>query len=273
MAPVLPVPTELPRSFVCCGVRIDPLGPAAAAEAVRDLALERRAAAVHLCNANNLSTAMRDEGYRELLNDSTYNFADGFPVAWAGRRAGHEAMDERVYGPTLMLDVMELGLEVGLRHYLFGSTPEVVSALRVNLEQQFPGLQIAGAESPPFGDVTPQQQAELAARLRDTDAHIVWVGISSPRQDRFCREAAPVLGLPLIAVGAAFDFHAGTKPMAPAFLQDHGLEWAFRLATEPRRLWKRYLVGNTVFLAGLARDAVAARRAPASALIPAQRKR
>jgi N-acetylglucosaminyldiphosphoundecaprenol N-acetyl-beta-D-mannosaminyltransferase len=247
--------------FVCCGVRIDPLGPADAAAAVRDLAVERRAAAVHLCNANNLSTAMRDESYRELLNASTYNFADGFPVAWAGRRAGHDGMTERVYGPTLMLDVMELGLEVGLRHYLYGSTPDVVAALRCNLEQRFPGLQIVGAESPPFGDVSPEQQAELAERVRAVDASLVWVGISSPRQDRFCREAAPVLGLPLLAVGAAFDFHAGTKPMAPAFLQDHGLEWAFRLATEPRRLWRRYLVGNSVFLAGLARDAVTSRRA------------
>jgi N-acetylglucosaminyldiphosphoundecaprenol N-acetyl-beta-D-mannosaminyltransferase len=267
MAPVLSPPNQQQAAFVCCGVRIDPMGPAQAAAAVRDLADARRSAAVHLCNANNLSVAMRDESYRELLNDSTYNFADGFPVAWAGRRAGHEVMDERVYGPTLMIDVMRLGVEAGLRHYLYGSTPEVVEALAANLTEQIPGLQIAGIESPPFGDVAPEQQRELADRLRAADAHIVWVGISSPRQDRFCREAAPVLGMPLLAVGAAFDFHAGTKPMAPAFLQDHGLEWAFRLATEPRRLWRRYLVGNTVFLAGLARDAAAGPRP----LVPTQR--
>ena len=110
MAPVLSPPAQQQSPFVCCGVRIDPMGPAQAAAAVRDLAVARQAAAVHLCNANNLSVAMRDESYRELLNDSTYNFADGFPVAWAGRRAGHDAMDERVYGPTLMLDVMRLGV-------------------------------------------------------------------------------------------------------------------------------------------------------------------
>jgi N-acetylglucosaminyldiphosphoundecaprenol N-acetyl-beta-D-mannosaminyltransferase len=249
-------------------VRIDAHGPAEAAAAIRDLAVDRRAAAVHLCNANNLSTAMRDEGYRQLLNDSTYNFADGFPVAWAGRRAGFDTMAERVYGPHLMFDVMELGLDVGLRHYLYGSTPEVVNALRTNLEQRLPGLQIAGVESPPFGEPTVEQYRDLAAATAAVDAHIVWVGISSPRQDRVCRDAAPIVGLPLLAVGAAFDFHAGTKPMAPTFLQDHGLEWAFRLATEPRRLWKRYLVGNSIFLTGLARDAVVARRMA----IPAQRK-
>jgi N-acetylglucosaminyldiphosphoundecaprenol N-acetyl-beta-D-mannosaminyltransferase len=273
MAPVLSPPNQQQAAFVCCGVRIDPMGPAEAAAAVRDLAVARRSAAVHLCNANNLSVAMRDESYRELLNDSTYNFADGFPVAWAGRRAGFDGMTERVYGPDLMLDVMELGLEVGLRHYLYGSTPEVVGGLRANLEQGLPGLQIAGAESPPFGEPTLEQYRDLAAKTREVDAHIVWVGISSPRQDRVCRDAAPIVGLPLLAVGAAFDFHAGTKPMAPTFLQDHGLEWAFRLATEPRRLWKRYLVGNTVFLSGLARDAVAARRADGGvrSVVPAQR--
>jgi N-acetylglucosaminyldiphosphoundecaprenol N-acetyl-beta-D-mannosaminyltransferase len=249
-----------PERFVCCGVRIDPYGPEQAADAVRDLAVDRKPAAVHLCNASTLSLAMRDVPYREMVNRSTLNLADGFPVAWAGRRAGHASMTERVYGPDLMINVMSRGLDIGLRHYLFGSTPDVVSALTEALQQRLPGLQIAGAESPAFGDIPADEQQRLAGRIRASDAHIVWVGLGTPRQDRFCAEAAEVLGVPLIAVGAAFDFHAGNKPMAPAVLQDHGLEWAFRLATEPRRLWRRYLIGNSVFLAGLARDEIAARR-------------
>jgi N-acetylglucosaminyldiphosphoundecaprenol N-acetyl-beta-D-mannosaminyltransferase len=249
------ITTPRPAEFLCCDVRIAPLGPDEGAAAVLELAEQRRGAAVHLCNAYTLSLARGSDDYRTMINSAALNLADGFPVAWAGRRAGFDQMTERVYGPTLMLDVMAGGVASGLRHYLYGSTPEVLDALVPALQEKVPGVIIAGQESPPFRDTTAGEHEELADRLDACDAHIVWVGLGTPRQDTFCANAAATLGRPLIAIGAAFDFHAGTKPMAPPFLQEHGLEWAFRLRSEPRRLWRRYLVGNSSFLAGLAQDA------------------
>ncbi|MEP7054536.1 MAG: WecB/TagA/CpsF family glycosyltransferase [Actinomycetota bacterium] len=249
-----------PQSFTCCGVRIHALGPAQAAAAVLDRV--GRPSAVHLCNAYTLSLALRDADYRRIVDAGDLNFADGFPVAAVGRRRGHPSMTRRVYGPDLFLDVLREGVGRRTRHYLYGSTQAVLDLMKERLPRLVPGVQIVGAEAPPFRPLTPAEQAAVGERVRDAAADIVWVGLGTPKQDSFVADMRDALGVPLVAVGAAFDFVAETKPMAPAWMQRTGLEWLFRLATEPRRLWKRYLVGNTVFLWGVLSDELRLRRRP-----------
>lgn len=242
------------ESFLCCGVRIDALTLDDAAEAVLCSAAAGDARAVHLCNAYSLSLAARDPAFRRLLNRGDLNLPDGMPLVWAGRRLGLEHLRGRVYGPQLMGAVIDRGRSANLRHYLYGSTPIVVERLVTGLSATYPGVEIVAAESPPFRPLDPDESAALVERVRATRAGVVWVGLGTPIQDGFVDEFRSRLGTTLVAVGAAFDFLAGTRPQAPRLLQEHGLEWAFRLALEPRRLWRRYLLGNVVFLRGVARD-------------------
>lgn len=239
-------------AFLCCGVRIDAWDLDAAAAA-----LTRRpgAAAVHLCNAYTLSLARGDPSFAALLNRGDANFADGMPLVWIGKRLGLRDMS-RVYGPDLMTEVMDRGRESGLRHYLYGSTPEVVAELGRRLRVRFPGVSIVGEESPPFRPLAPEEEQATAARISAARPDVVWVGLGTPKQDAFVDVFRDRVEAPLVTVGAAFDFHAGTLRQAPRWMQDHGLEWGFRLAAEPRRLWRRYLVGNARFLTGVIRDPI-----------------
>lgn len=245
--------TEHGTSFRCAGVRIDALDLDDAADAVVGLAASRRPAAVHLCNAYTLSLADEDPALTETLARGDLNLPDGMPLVWIARRLGIP-ISGRVYGPDLMLAVLDRGREHGLRHYLYGSSPEVIDRLAASLAARLPGLRIAGAESPPFRALSADEKGDMVERLSSSGADIVWVGIGTPRQDVFVDEFREAIGVPLVAVGAAFDFHAGLKRQAPAWLQDRGLEWAFRLATEPRRLWRRYLIGNARFVRSVIAD-------------------
>jgi N-acetylglucosaminyldiphosphoundecaprenol N-acetyl-beta-D-mannosaminyltransferase len=208
--------------------------------------------AVHLCNAWTMALARRDVGLTEALNRGDLNLSDGTPLTWVGRRVGFTHMRRRVYGPDLLLATARAGRAWGLRHYLYGSTPEVVSSLARRLADLAPGVELVGVDSPPFRRLTDHEEAELVERVHRVRPGVVWVGLGTPRQDLFVDRFRDRLGVTLVAVGAAFDFLAGTKCQAPRWIQDRGFEWAFRLATEPRRLWRRYLVGNASFLVGLA---------------------
>ena len=233
-----------------CGVRIDPLTMDAAVERVIDAARAPAPTATHLVNAYTLSLAVRDADFGDMLNRGDLNLPDGTPLVWLGRRAGLTEFTRRVYGPDLTLAVADAGRAHGLRHYLYGASPEVVERFAEQLRTRFPGIQIVGVESPPFRPLEPEEEDAFVARVRASAANVVWVGLGTPKQDRFVAAFRDRLGIPLIAVGAAFDFLAGEKPMAPRWMQDRGLEWLYRLLREPRRLWKRYLVGNLVFLWG-----------------------
>lgn len=233
-------------------MRIDAVDLDEAADWVVAQARAGAPASVHLCNAYTLSLATTDAALAETLDRGDRNLPDGMPLVWIARRLGLP-MENRVYGPDLMLAVLDRGRAVGLRHYLYGSTDDVLADLRAALTDRFPGLDIAGAESPPFRPLTPEEEGAVVDRIKGSGAHIVWVGIGTPRQDVFVDAFRDRLGVPLMAVGAAFDFHAGRKKQAPAWLQKRGLEWAFRLVTEPRRLWRRYLIGNARFAWAVAR--------------------
>lgn len=244
---------DTPGRFRCCGVLIDGHAPSTATTAL----LQSRYGtprSTHLCNAYTLSLALRDEKYRSLLNEADINFSDGHYLAKVGKNRGHHAMTERVYGPDLMYNTMDAGREHGLKHYLYGASPKTVADLKTALERKLPGVTIVAAESPPFRDLTEDEVTALEKRVTETEPDVFWVGLGTPRQDEFVAQHVERLRCTLVPVGAAFDFWSGNKPMAPKFVQKNGLEWAYRLATEPRRLWKRYLIGNTAFIYGVLTD-------------------
>lgn len=228
-----------------CGVRIDavPL-PAAVEELVRGSGPR----AVHLCNAYTLSLATRDPRYLKMLNAGHRNLPDGAPLVWIARRLGLKQMSERVYGPDLMSGCIDVGREVGTRHYLYGGTEEVLTKLESTIRERWPGAQLVGAEAPPFRDLSDDEITAAAGRMREAGADVVWVGLGTPKQDWAVDRLAGCGSARFVAVGAAFDFIAGTKRQAPAWIGRSGFEWLYRLLLEPRRLWKRYLVGNSVFV-------------------------
>lgn len=251
---VMPAPASAPapcRLIRCARVPISACTPQAGVDQVLELARRDRTqgADVHLCNAYTLSLADGDAGYRKLLQQASLNLADGKSVAWMNKLSGIvvEGAD-RVRGNDLFLDVVDQGQARGVRHFLLGSTPEVVAQLRAELVRRFPDAQIAGVESPPFRPLTDDERAEQAARIRNSGADIVWVGLGTPKQDRAAVELARDAGVVAVAIGAAFDFIAGNKPEAPRWMQESGIEWMHRFASEPRRLWKRYLLGNSRFV-------------------------
>jgi N-acetylglucosaminyldiphosphoundecaprenol N-acetyl-beta-D-mannosaminyltransferase len=236
----------------CAGIPISSLSPRDAVHKLIWLARAPLAAGVdvHLCNAYTLALADRDPNLHQLLREAMMNLPDGTPVVWANRLLypEHDIPKQRVRGPGLFLDVFDLGQDVGLRHYLLGSTPEVLETLQTNLLGRYPAARIVGVESPPFRDLTHAEEAEQLARIEASGAEIVWVGLGTPKQDVEVARMAASSRRVFVAVGAAFDFAAGTKAEAAPWMQNNGLEWMHRLYQEPGRLWKRYLFGNARFL-------------------------
>jgi N-acetylglucosaminyldiphosphoundecaprenol N-acetyl-beta-D-mannosaminyltransferase len=209
---------------------------------------------VHFCAAHPTVVARRDPAYRNVLNGGL-NVPDGMGVALALRLLGYPA--QRLPGSDAFALLCERGVRRGLRHYLFGGASEVVDRLRWSLGIRYPGIRVVGAESPPFRPLSERELSEASARIRHAATDLVWVGLGAPKQDWVAerlreRGSAPVI----LCVGAAFDFLSGAKRRAPEWMQESGFEWLHRLACEPRRLWRRYLVGNAVFASTVLSDFV-----------------
>ena len=184
---------------------------------------------------------------RTVYAESGLNTPDGMAIVWLLRRAGHPEVG-RVYGPDLLLKACEYGLAHGWRHYFYGGTQTAMDSLVIKLANRFPSFKVAGAESPPFRPLTAVEEEEMAAHIRAAAPDIIWVGLGSPKQEQWMYDHVAGLGVPvLVGVGAAFDFLSGTKPQAPRWVQRSGLEWFYRLVSEPRRLWRRYLLGYPRF--------------------------
>lgn len=215
---------------------------------------------VHFANAYTIALADKYPDYRRTLVESTYIFPDGKPISWVSAIRKQEPALQQVRGPSVFREVFDRGRNDGLSHFLLGSTPEVLEALVRNLREAYPGVSIVGQESPPFRNMTADELAHQDARIRATGADIVWVGLGTPKQDYEAARIASELPLMAIAVGAAFDFIAGSTREAPAWVTKFGLEWAYRLMQEPRRLWKRYLFGNSRFLWVALTEAASSRR-------------
>jgi N-acetylglucosaminyldiphosphoundecaprenol N-acetyl-beta-D-mannosaminyltransferase len=174
---------------------------------------------------------------------------DGQPVRWALNQLHGVGLQERVYGPELMLRLCARAADEDIPIYLYGSSPKVIELLRQKLAVRFPELRVAGAESPPFRPLTPQEDDAVVRRINSSGAGILFIGLGCPKQDHFAADHADRIRPVQVCVGAAFDFHAGTVPMAPRWMQSRGLEWLYRVSREPRRLWRRYLQTNLIFLA------------------------
>lgn len=209
---------------------------------------------VCVTGVHGVMESQRDPELLAIHNASGLTTPDGMPMVWAGRRAGAAWMS-RVYGPDLMLSVLERAAERGWKSFLYGGKDGVPEILAARLMEQFPTLKIAGMYSPPFRPLTPSEDADVVAQINASGADLVWVGLSTPKQERWMAEHLGRLDVPaMLGVGAAFDFHAGLMPQAPKWMQDRGLEWLYRLAKEPRRLWKRYIRNNPAFVAGIVRN-------------------
>src|SRR5438552_2650336 len=190
----------------------------------------------------------RDPGFRGILADASIVTADGMPLVWLGNLLGHGGM-ERVCGATLMLRVCEVSAVLPIRHFFYGGVPGVGERLAATLGERFAGLQVAGSYCPPFRSLTEAEKQGVSARINSAGTDILWVGLGTPKQERWAAEMRSRLAAKvIITVGAAFDFHTGRVRRAPLFLQSVGLEWAFRVWQEPRRLWRRYVYNNPVFL-------------------------
>jgi N-acetylglucosaminyldiphosphoundecaprenol N-acetyl-beta-D-mannosaminyltransferase len=203
---------------------------------------------VGVCNVHSTTSSAWTPGLREALTEADMNTADGMPLVWMQRFLGH-AGASRVYGPTLMLETLKKAVRKNLRIAFYGGHPDRLPVLLEKLQKAFPGLNVVEAISPPFRELTEEEDADYTRRLNEAKPHIIWVGIGCPKQERWMHaHRAKIRGV-MVGVGAAFDFHAGVVPQAPAILQKAGLEWAYRLYCEPRRLIKRYLTTNPVFVA------------------------
>lgn len=237
------------------GVRIDATSAERFLESVETFVSCGHSHVVHFCAAHPTVEARRDVGYREVLNRGSLNVPDGLPVAWAARLLG--AKTDRLPGTDGMRLTATWGVERGLRHFLYGGTPETLELLRQRLEETYPGILIVGAESPPFRPIEDDELRRTVRGMQEAGAQALWVGLGAPKQDLMASRLRGLRAAPVIlCVGAAFDFIAGTIRRAPVWMQRSGLEWAHRLGSEPRRLWKRYLVGNPMFVSGVLRDRV-----------------
>jgi N-acetylglucosaminyldiphosphoundecaprenol N-acetyl-beta-D-mannosaminyltransferase len=255
--PVQPVPSPIPLAATdeVLGVRLGVIDYEQTLAWIDAMAAEREQGYVCVCNVHTVMASHEDPELRAALMASSLNVPDGQPLVWALNALGNSLTD-RVYGPELMARACSRAASSDLRFYLYGGRNQgALVQLALNLRRRYPGIKIVGGYSPPHRPLTAEEQAAIVTEINQADADVVWVGIGVPKQEKWMAALRPLLDAPvLIGVGAAFDFHAGLVPQAPPWLQRVGLEWAYRLAHEPRRLWRRYLRYNPRFVAAFARQ-------------------
>jgi N-acetylglucosaminyldiphosphoundecaprenol N-acetyl-beta-D-mannosaminyltransferase len=217
-------------------------------DAVLSAASAQRSLLLTAADVHQIMQARRDSCFAAVINGFDIVTPDGQPVRWGLRWTRQATLSERVYGPTLMLHVCEAARDAGVPIFLYGSREQTLERLNRALCERFPGLQVAGQRAGRFRPLTVTEQEDDCAAIRESGARIVFIGMGCPRQEWWAFHMRKRLSMPLLTLGAAFDFHAGVVAQAPAFMQRHGLEWLFRLSREPRRLWHRYLVLNPQYL-------------------------
>jgi N-acetylglucosaminyldiphosphoundecaprenol N-acetyl-beta-D-mannosaminyltransferase len=246
------------------GVRVSAVDYERATARILEAAHAARPLAVSALAVHGVMTGALDPVHARRLNGLDLVVPDGQPVRWALRWLHGRRLPDRVYGPELMLRVTRACAAQGLPIYLYGSTRDVLDDLALQLCARFPGLRVAGREPSRFRRLSTEEQGEVVEGIRASGARVVFVGLGCPRQEVWAFENRSAIGVPILAVGAAFDFHAGRLPQAPALLQRLGLEWGFRLLQEPARLWRRYLLLNPLFLWQVALQRSGARAWPAA---------
>lgn len=235
------------------GVEISAINMAMAVEAVVGWVQSNDRQYVCVTGVHGVMESQRDRDLVTIHNRAGLTTPDGMPMVWAGKVAGATWM-ERVYGPDMMLSLLAEAEARGWSSFFYGGGPGVPDQLVERLKERFPGLSIAGTYSPPFRPLMAEEIGAITDLINGSGAKLVWVGLSTPKQERWMAELRPRLHAPvLLGVGAAFDFHAGRLRQAPAWMQKSGLEWLYRLIHEPRRLWKRYLTNNPRFVVAILR--------------------
>jgi N-acetylglucosaminyldiphosphoundecaprenol N-acetyl-beta-D-mannosaminyltransferase len=238
------------------GVWIDAVDYEAAVDRIITSARDGKGIAVSALAVHGVMTGVLDATHRYRLNHLDLVVPDGQPVRWALNWLYQTQLPDRVYGPTLMLETCRQAAQEGLPIYLYGSRSSVIESLSHNLCTRCPELIISGGHPSLFKQISPQEKQTIVKQICSSGARIVFVGLGCPRQEVWAYEYRQDLSMPVVAVGAAFDFHAGTMPQAPSALQRAGLEWIYRLIHEPARLWKRYLLLNPLYVMLLALQAL-----------------
>ncbi len=230
------------------GVRVDAVQIPGAIACIEEWIRQRDGCRyVAVTGMHGVTEAQHVPRFKDVLNAADLVVPDGMPLVWLGRVKGFP-IRRRVYGPELMMTFFESTAGSGYRHFLYGGTSGVPELLAENIRQRVPGTVIAGTYSPPFRELSPEEDSQVVKMIENAAADIVWVGLSTPKQELWMYEHRKRLRVPvLIGVGAAFDINAGVKKQAPIWMREHGLEWFFRLLQEPRRLWKRYMVYGSQF--------------------------
>lgn len=247
-------PLATPPLVDVLGVNVSAIDMPMALDTIEGWIRRREPHYVCVTGVHGVMESQRDENLRQIHNEAGLVTPDGMPLVWLSHARG-QAHVRRVYGPDLMLRICERSIANGYSHFFYGGGDGVPELLEERLKQRFPGLEVAGSYSPPFRALTADEDAAIVQRINDARPDIVWVGLSTPKQERWMHaHVGRLRAAALIGVGAAFDFHAGLKHQAPTWMQRSGLEWLFRLMSEPRRLGRRYLVNNPAFVWRVARD-------------------
>jgi exopolysaccharide biosynthesis WecB/TagA/CpsF family protein len=234
--------------YPVAGVLVSSTTYADAVDSLIQAALARAPLLAAATSVHGLTLAARDSKFGAVLNSFDLVTPDGQPVRWALNVLHAAGLHERVYGPTLMRRICETAAAEGVSVYFYGSRPEVLERLVARLRASVPGLCVAGCSAPPFRPLTPEEDILEVERIVASNAQLVFVGLGCPRQEQWAHQHRLHLHRPLVCVGAAFDFHAGTLRQAPGWMQSRGLEWCFRLIMEPRRLWRRYANAIPIFV-------------------------
>lgn len=255
-------------SFKVLNVRVDAVQIQDVIAMMRTwIACRDRCRYVAVTGMHGIMEAQHREEFENILNAASLVVPDGYPLVWIGRRRGLSQLKRRVYGPELMASFCELTASEGYRHFFYGGAPGIAENLSARFASRYPGTIVAGTYCPPYRQLTWEEDEQVIAQIERSRADVVWVGLSTPKQERWMFEHRLRLRVPvLVGVGAAFDFHTQRIAQAPEWMRENGLEWAFRLIREPRRLWRRYLVYGSEFLFLAALESLCARRARRSAL-------
>ena len=215
---------------------------------IEDAVSKKERKYICVCPVSTIIGCNRNEKVLKSVNSADLATPDGMAVAWIGRMLGHKNI-RRVYGPDLMQNICDISVKKGYRNYFYGAIQDTLNKLQEKLSNKYPELIISGSFSPPFRQLTKEEDNKIVEEINRSDSDIVWVGLGSPKQDVWMYEHRGRINAPvMIGVGAAFDFLAGTKTQAPRWLRENGFEWLFRLITEPKRLWRRYLIDCPLFV-------------------------
>ncbi|KAA3614009.1 MAG: glycosyltransferase [Calditrichaeota bacterium] len=243
-----------PQTADVIGTRIDLVDYAETIEKIENSIRCRSKISVGFTNVYTIMCSQDDRELNRAIASFTLSVADGMPLVWLSKFTD-TPLKTRVYGPDLFLKICQISEQKGYRHFFYGSEMHVLESLQKNLLHLFPALQIAGKISPPFRALTEIEEQKYIDEINGADADVLWIAIGSPKQEKWMAKVRPHLKTPVLAaVGAAFEFHAGTKKQAAPIVRNNGFEWLFRLLYEPRRLWMRYLVYNPLFILAVVRQ-------------------